>query len=228
MRRFIDLSGRLENGLWDYRALPGLEKLVPPVSIETVATVEKNDFFASRITVSTISGTYLEAGSHILEKGRNLDRYGLERFIRPARILRLPRQKAGALIDAPLLAEHAPRGGIRKGEALIIDTGWGKNWNKAGYVLQCPNFTRRAVEWVAGKGIAIFGVDVPCIESAWSEDAAEEKGGLLGLLFRRGALLVAPLVNLSRVKKDRGTLFCLPLPVAGTSGAPARVIFEER
>lgn len=68
-------------------------------------------------------------------------------------------------------------------------------------------------------------MDVPCIESAWSEDAAGEKGGLLRLLFRQGILLVAPLVNLERVKADRGALFCLPLLVAGTSGAPARVVF---
>lgn len=118
-----------------------------------------------------------------------------------------------------------PRGGIAPGEALLIQTGWGRQWNREGYVLRCPTFARRAIEWVVEQRIGIFGVDVPCIESAWSEDAAEEKGGLPGLLFRRGILLVAPLVNLERVKADRGVLFCLPLPVAGTSGAPARVVF---
>ncbi len=228
MKRYVDLTGKLENGLWDYRALPGLEKTISPVSIETIATVEKNDFFASKISVCSVSGTYLEAGSHILPQAKNLDQYGVADFIRPARILRLPKQKARAQVDAPLLAAHAPRGGIRKGEALIVETGWGKQWNREGYVLQCPNFTRAAVEWLIDKGISIIGTDTPCIEGAWSEGVAAEKGGLLGMFFKKGILLVAPLVNLWKVKADRGLLYCLPLLVAGTSGAPARIVFEEK
>ncbi len=225
MRRFVDLSGKVENGMWGYDVLPGSEKIIPPARIETIATIKENSFFASKITVSTITGTYVEAGSHILEKARNLDSYSLSDFIKPAAIVRLPRQKGKALVQADLLEKHAPR--ISRGDALIIDAGWGRMWNKPGYVLSCPNLSRGAVEWALGKGISIFGCDVPCIESAWSEDAAEEKGGLLGMMFKAGVLLVAPLVNLDQVKSDRGTLYCLPLHVAGTSGAPARVVWEE-
>lgn len=224
VKRYIDLSGTLENGLWAYEVLPGLAQIIPGVSIETIATVKENDFFASRITLCTISGTYVEAGSHILESGKKLHEYSIEDFIKPARILRLPRQKAKALIDEQLLAKHAPE--VSKGEALIIETGWGVMWNQPGYVLTCPNFTRRAIEWILERQVSICGFDVPCIESSWSEDVGEEKGGLLEMLFKRNVLLVAPLVNVDQVKGDLGTIFCLPLPVKGTSGAPARVIFE--
>ncbi len=54
MKRYVDLSGLVENGLWSYRVLPGLEGLIPPASIETIATVKQNDFFASRISLSSI------------------------------------------------------------------------------------------------------------------------------------------------------------------------------
>jgi len=47
------------------------------------------------------------------------------------------------------------------------------------------------------------------------------------MMFKRGALLVAPLVNLQQIEGDRGMLYCLPLSVIGTSGAPARIVFEE-
>ncbi len=227
MKRYIELSGALENGLWTYQALPGLEKIIPEVRIETIATVGENDFFASRLTMCTISGTYVEAGSHIIEGARTLDRYRVTDFIKPARILRLPAQRPKALIDEKLLAAYAP-GSIRPGQAILVTTGWGRMWNKPGYVLECPNFTKGAIAWLLKHKPCICGFDVPCIESSWSEDVVEEKGGLLGMLFKKNVLLVAPLVNLSRVKADRGTLYCLPLPVAGTSGAPARVVFEER
>ncbi len=227
MKRYVELSGALENGLWTYQALPGLEKIVPDIRIETIATVPANDFFASRLTMCTISGTYVEAGSHILEGAKTLDRYRVADFIKPALILRLPVQKPKALVDEKLLAAHAPRS-IRPGQAILVATGWGRRWNAPGYVLQCPNFSKGAIAWLLKRKPSICGFDVPCIESSWSEDVVEEKGGLLGMLFRKNVLLVAPLVNLEKVQADRGTLYCLPLPVVGTSGAPARVVFEER
>jgi len=226
VKRYVELSGRLENGLWSYQALPGLEKIIPEVRIETIATVRENDFFASRLTMCTISGTYVEAGSHIIEGAKTLDQYRLTDFIKPARVLRLPRQKAKALIDEKLLAAYASA--IRPGEAILVATGWGRMWNKPGYVLECPNFTKGAIAWLLKRKPAICGFDVPCIESSWSQDVVEEKGGLLGMMFKKNVLLVAPLVNLDKVRADKGTLYCLPLPVVGTSGAPARVVFEEK
>ncbi len=225
MRKIVDLSGMIENDLWGYDELPGLENIVPKAAVDTISTVKEHGFSSSRIVVATISGTYLEAGSHILEHGRNLDSYSVEEFIKPVKIIKLPEQPAKGLIDDKMLETHAPK--IDRGDALIIDTGWGRMWNKPGYVLQCPNMLRSALQWVLQKGISIFGIDVPCIEASWSEEDEVEKGGLLSEMFRQGVLLVAPLVNLKRIEADRGTVFCMPLAVRGTSGAPARVLFME-
>lgn len=225
MKTVVDLTGKLENNLWGYNQLPGLENIIPPVKVETLATVKEDGFFASKLECSTISGTYVEAGSHIIEDGATLDSYPVDRFIRPVKILRLPKQEKKALIKFEQLKENAPV--IEKGDALIIDTGWGKEWNKPGYVLECPNFLSSALEWVLEREVSILGVDVPCIEASWSEDDEETKGGLLGELFKSGALLLAPLVNVDKIPADSGTLICLPLLLKGTSGAPARVIYIQ-
>jgi kynurenine formamidase len=227
VKRYVDLTGKLENGLWSYRDLPGLDTIVPDVSIETIATVKKNEFFASRITVASISGTYLEAGSHILEDGKTLDEYGVEDFIKPATLIRLPKQAGKAMIGADLLETHAPAN-IPRGRALIVETGWWSRWNTPGFVLESPNFDRGAVQWLLDREPAICGFDITCLESSWSEDVVEEKGGLLGMIFRQAALLLAPLVNLGQLRGTEGTLYCLPLHAAGTSGAPVRVVFEEQ
>ncbi len=223
--RIVDLSGRVESGLWGYHELPGLEKIVPRAAVETIATVSENGFFASRVVLSTISGTYVEAGSHILENGRNLEDYSVDDFIRPAKVIKLPGVKPKTLVDADLLEKHAPV--IEKGEALVIGTEWGKRWNKPGYVLECPNYSRDGLEWILSRDISILGVDVPCIEASWSEDDDESKGGLLGEMFSRGILLVAPLINVEKIRGSSGTLVCLPLNLKYTSGAPGRVVFME-
>lgn len=225
MERIIDLSGKLEKGLWGYYSLPGLEGIIPHIEIKTVATVKSNGFFASKITVSSLSGTYLEAGSHIIEDGKNLDDYSVEDFIRPAKIIKLPEQKRKSLIDRKSLEQNTPE--INRGEALLMDTGWGRMWNKPGYVLECPNMSRGALEWVLEQNVSIFGVDIPCIEAAWSEEKEGEKGSLLGTLFKKGMLLLAPLVNMDKITEREGKLICLPMYVKGTSGAPVRVIFIE-
>ncbi len=224
MKKYVELSGTLQKRLWGYYSLPGLEGIIPNVEIETLATVKEDGFFASKVSFSTISGTYVEAGSHILEEGRMLDSYSLNDFIKPVTIIRLPPQEPHAVIRRALLEEHAVE--TKEGEALIIDTGWGKMWNKEGYVLSCPTYAQDAIAWVLEQKPSIFAVDVPCIEASWGEDDDEEKGGLLGELFVKESLLVAPLINLEQVEATRGTLYCIPLPVEGTSGAPARVFIE--
>jgi kynurenine formamidase len=123
------------------------------------------------------------------------------------------------------MAKHAPQ--VAKGDALLLATGWGAIWNKPGYVLQCPNMKRNALDWVLAQPISIFGVDIPCIEASWSEDDPAEKGSLLKELFRKDILLLGPLVSLESTRSNTGTLVCLPLKLKGTSGAPCRAVFIE-
>ncbi len=136
MKRYVDLSGQVENGLWGYEVLPGLERVIPSASVETIATIAENEFFASRISLSTITGTYLEAGSHILKDANNLDAYSIADFIKPAVIVRLPPQEVKARVARTLLEKHAPE--INRGDAVIIDTGWSVMWNKPGVCAQLP------------------------------------------------------------------------------------------
>lgn len=224
MAQITDITGRLEPGMWDYRVFPGLEDVIPALSVETMANLDEHGFFGSRILLSSITGTYLEAASHVLKDGATLDQYGVGDFIRPVKILRLGRLAANALIDADMLARAAPA--IETGDALIIDTGWYANWNAPGYVQSCPKMVPSALAWILEQPIGLLGVDVPAIEAAWSDADEEAKGGLLTRLFARGCLLLAPVVNLDKVGADQGRLIALPLPVAGTSGAPVRAVVE--
>jgi arylformamidase len=225
MSVITDLCGTLENGLWGYHELPGLEKVLPHFHVETAATLEKESFFSSKFTASSLSGVYLESQAHVIKGGKTLDQYPVARFIVPAKVLKLPAQGPKALIDGALMAAHAPR--VEKGDALLVATGWGAMWNKPGYVLRCPNMKRSALEWVLDHQVSLFGVDIPCIEASWSEDDSETKGSLLRALFERDTLLLAPLVNLESITADHGTLVCMPLKLKGASGAPCRAVFVE-
>lgn len=224
MGQLTDITGKLEPGMWDYRVFPGFEDLIPPFSAETMGTLDTFGFFGSRFTLSSITGTYLEASSHVLADGRHLSSYSVADFVRPVKILRLGALAPDTLIDGDMLAAAAPQ--IEEGDALIIDTGWYRQWNAPGFVENCPKMVPSALSWIIDQPIALLGVDVPAIEAAWSDEDDAAKGGLLTQLFARGTLLVAPVVNLDQVGADHGRLIALPLPVVGTSGAPVRAIIE--
>jgi len=219
-----DITGRLEPGMWDYRVFPGFDTLIPPYQVDRVGSLATDGFVSSRIVLSTITGTYLEASSHVLADGRDLDAYGVGDFIRPVRILRLGRLAPDSTVTAAMLAAADP--GVGEGEALIIDTGWYEQWNRPGFVEHCPTMRPDALEWLIERRIGLLGVDVPAIEAAWSEGDGEAKGGLLSVLFAQGCLLLAPVVGLDRIGADRGRLIALPIPLVGTSGAPVRAVVE--
>lgn len=224
MGQLTDITGKLEPGMWDYRVFPGFEDLVPPYSVETMGTLDTFGFYGSRFTLSSITGTYLETSSHVLADGRHLSSYGVEDFVRPVKILRLGTLAPNTLIDGDMLAAAAPQ--IDQGDALIIDTGWYREWNAPGFVADCPKMVPSALAWLIGQPINLLGVDVPAIEAAWTDGDDSAKGGLLTDLFARGGLLLAPVVNLDQVGADHGRLYALPLPVVGTSGAPVRAMIE--
>jgi len=168
----------------------------------------------------------VESGTHMIENSKNLDEYSVEDFIKPAKIIRVPGVREKSVVTREMLEMNETLK-IEKGDALLIDTGYGKRWNKPGYVLKGPNYSQNALEWINEKDISILGVDVPCIEGQWSEGKEEGKGDLIKALFEKDVLLVAPLINLDKIKSKTGTVFCLPINIKGTSGAPGRVIFIE-
>lgn len=224
MAQITDITGKLEPGMWDYRVFPGLDTVIPALAVETMATIDEHGFFGSRFHLSSITGTYLEAASHVLKDGETLDQYSVQDFIRPVKILRLGKLAANTLIDGAMLAAAAPK--IEPGDALIVDTCWYANWNTPGFVENCPKMVPSALAWILEQPIGLLGVDVPAIEAAWTDDDAEAKGGLLTKLFARGCLLLAPVVNLDQIGANEGRLIALPLPVIGTSGAPVRAVIE--
>lgn len=220
-----DLSGLIEEGMWSYDVLPGLETIFPKINIAKISSIEKDGFHSSSFSLSSVTGTYLEAGAHIINGGRMLDDYSVVDFIKPVRIVRVGRLKPKELVTRELLEKNAPR--INSGDAIIVCTGWYKRWNTPGYVLDCPNYSPKALEWILNRQPSIFGVDVPCIESAWGDEVPESKGRILKRIFETGALLAAPLVNFDSITNDSGTLYCFPMKVAGSSGAPARIVYIE-
>lgn len=207
----VDVTGLIEEGMWNYG--PPL----PPVRIRKLARKgETNYTFA----LNSLSGTYLETAKHRLPHAPALDDIPAKKLIMPAVIIQLATKQLREHITLKELKKSGAR--IRKGDALIVATGWDRMWNKPGFVMDSPHFTSEAMDWVLEKCPALLGGDIPCY------DDPGESEGLVNRLFKRGLLILAPLVNLRNVRSKRATLIALPPRVKDTCAFPCRALIVEK
>jgi kynurenine formamidase len=226
MSKSIDLSGPLYEGMWSYTSLLDLKDGLPEFECKRLATVETDGFEAFGYRLSSITGTYIETGAHMLAGAPMLNDLDASAFIRPAVVCHVPRKGPGEVIHGAELEANCPP--VQPGDALLIECGWGSRWGEADYVTGSPAYHVDCLPWFLAQPFAILGVDVPCIESARSRpDGSEATGNMLVPLFERGILLLAPLVNLDQIRTPRGQLIALPLNIRAVSGAPCRAIFVE-
>lgn len=225
MTRLIDLSCPLQSGMWSYNVLPDMGLHLAELVVEQVATIPRQGYEAFRFEMSSLTGTYLETGRHMLDDSPVLSDLAPRDFIRPAVVCHLPGKTAEQVIHGPELAEHCPP--VRAGDALLIDCGWALQVWEPNYVTGSPAFHYDCLPWLLAQPFSILGVDVPCIESARSRPDGEATGNMLVPIFQRRVLLLAPLVNLDQITSNRGELIALPLNLQGVSGAPCRAIFRE-
>lgn len=211
--KLIDLTGTLEPGMWRYDSIPDVE-------IFPLTTIEQDGNESHGFRLATIIGTYLETAAHHFHGEPTIDQIPVERFIVPAAILRIPRS-AGTPISREDLDAAATGITIQPGDALIFATGWEKMWNQPEFIRESPYLTPEAMQWIVARRISILGGDVPCF------DNPNGGAGVNRVLFRSGALILAPLVNLGAVTQSKVRLMAFPLKIKGVCATPCRVIVDE-
>jgi arylformamidase len=76
---------------------------------------------------------------------------------------------------------------------------------------------RTGAEWLVRKGIQLVGIDYLSI--AHFEDPAEPHRILLG-----SGMVILEGINLTEIQRGRYTLYCFPIKIMESDGAPARAI----
>ncbi|MBU2614448.1 MAG: cyclase family protein [Elusimicrobia bacterium] len=217
--KITEISGIFENGMWSYGSP------FPAVEIKPVSSIDKEGVSVHSIFLSTISGTYLETGAHLFKNEITVDQIPLEKLVVDATIIKLTKDKNEREHITVKDLEQYPVD-IKAGDALLIHTGWDRMWNKKNFVLDSPHFTKESMEWILSKNISILGADLPCYDDPQAGSLTTELS-LLEKMFKKGALVLAPLVNLASISKTRAKLVVLPLHIKDVSGAPCRAIVIE-
>ena len=222
--KVIDISGKIQNGMWNYPApfpkfdLKPLEK-VPWVDGEVYCEIFEG--------LHSQTGTYLETPAHFFGN----DSSYLISDIPVEKLINIPCVVFGidgmnnpveaTPITKEMLISSSKNIDISKGCALLISTGWGKHWMEKCFLQQSPYFTYEAMLWLISKKPFLLGTDFP----RWENIKKSE--GFFEAFYRADILMLAPCINLEKVEKSNVKLTVLPLNITGTSCVPCRAVLIE-
>lgn len=187
----------------------------PDVAFERVAKIEDGaDANVTHIQMSAHAGTHVDAPFHFLGGNAHaVDQLSLKVLTGRAYVLPLPEVD---LITAAVLEEADIPPRTRR---LLFKTRNSDFWADAslsfqtGFVAVSPDAAQHLVD----RGVKLVGVDYLSV-APYHESVLTHK-----ILLNAGVVIVEGL-DLSKVSQGRYTLYCLPLKMVGSDGAPARAI----
>lgn len=203
----IDLSHAIEPEMSVY---PGDG---PPV-ITITATIAHEGYLAQRLTLTTHSGTHLDAPAHLIARARTLDQFPASHFQGPARVVDCRE------VEGEIGLQHLePLARLRQAEFVLLLTGWDRHWRTAAYGTGFPVLSPAAAAWLAGLPIKGIGVDTLSVDYPTAAGFPNHHR-FLG----QDKIIIENLANLDAIPGQACQLYCLPLPLKAADGAPARVI----
>jgi kynurenine formamidase len=145
----------------------------------------------------------------MLEDGRSLDEFGVDRFVGDA-----------VLVDVrgrdTVRPEAVRDAGVEDAGMALFRTGHAEAYGEDGYYDDHPVVAEETARALVEAGVGVVGLDTP------SPDAPPDR--VHDTLLSNDVLLLENLVNLGALADDRFRCHALPLDVANSDAAPCRVV----
>ena len=168
---------------------------------------------SSSVHTSVHAGTHVDAPFHFVPDGITIESLPLETFIGPARVCAVD---AGSRITASDVERAQLAGETR----VLFKTRNSNLLKKGEYDAAFAPFSVDAAEALVKLGVKLVGLDY------LSAAAADEQVPVHRAFLDHGVILLEG-VDLSEVAPGRYELFCPPVKLAGSDGAPCRAVLRE-
>jgi len=186
-----------------------------PFNLEAVKRLARGDSSnVSALHMSAHSGTHVDAPRHFFDDGTGTEALPLAMLIGRARVIEV-RTRAG--ITADDLAGLDLSEDVR----LLIKTTNSRLWGNPEFHKEYVGIAESGARYLVDHGIKVLGVDYLSVE------VFETPGAPAHHLLLGGGTIVIEGLNLRDVDPGVYEMFCLPLRIVGSDGAPARVVLRK-
>ncbi|CAL1712021.1 unnamed protein product [Somion occarium] len=223
LRKLIDLTHPLISS--NVFSCPGH----PMYAAQRTLSLAKGDIAnVHTLQIGTHSGTHIDAPYHFFDDGIPVDELDLSLLTAaPAILVDMRKKNAHEAITWEDLGPYTAR--MRAGVAVLICTGWSKNWGQPTYT-DHPYLDGEASRRILETGVRVIGID------AMSPDEVNpEKGDCIDvhrLVLGNGGVIVENLNGLEKVvesgiRLDDLVVSLLPLRLTSLDGSPVRAVAWE-
>ncbi|MFK7802597.1 MAG: cyclase family protein [Anaerolineae bacterium] len=129
------------------------------VKIDRIHYMAKSGVLTQKITTTMHSSTHIDAPAHVVEGTAFIDEVPLDKFFGTGVVLSIPKNKF-EMITGDDLEKASKDLEVRKGDVVIINTGWHKKYSDSQeYFGRCPGLVPSAATWLIEKGVKVVGHD---------------------------------------------------------------------
>jgi arylformamidase len=205
--RLYDVTVPLAVGL---PAFPGN----PEFDVQAVKRIaEGASSNVSRLVIGTHSGTHVDAPRHFFDDGAGVEALRLETLVGRARVLAFDR-------GGGITMQDLEGGKIDGDERILLKTPNSSRWSEGQFYQDYTYLDESGARYLVDRGVRLVGIDYLSIEQFKKPGAPAHRA-----LLSAGVIIIEGL-NLSGVEPGSYEMYCLPLPVTGADGAPARVVLK--
>jgi len=193
----------------------------PPVELRRLTSHGEDVLQDSWLGAPVHAGTHVDAPLHAVPGGGDVAGIGLDRLVGPAVGWRFEcREPREIALDELRAAE--PR--LRRGDRVLISTGWDRFYGDAARYRVHPHLAADAAAWLVAQGVPLVGIDTPTPDLAAPLRARDFAYPVHRVLLEHGVVIAENVANLARVAGRRFTVLVCPVPIADSDGAPARIL----
>ena len=186
-----------------------------PFSLEAIKRISRGvSSNVSTLHMSAHGGTHVDAPRHFFDDATGTEALPLEMLVGRARVVEVTSRKG-------ITADDLTRFDLSEDVRVLIKTANSRLWGSPEFHPDYVGVTESGARYLVDHGIKVVGVDYRCVEE-FKRPGAPAHHLLLG-----GGTIVIEGLNLRDVDPGIYEMYCLPLPLVESDGAPARVVLRR-
>ena len=191
-------------------------------SMTPTGSLTRTGYRETQITLSSHTGTHMDAPRHILRDGCGLDQLPPSQFCGRAAVIDVSHLGAGSVITADFL--RGQNGYLRTADYALFYTGWEKKWGTEAFLNEpFPILDEEASKYLVACGLKGVGTDAISVDALADGTFPAHR-----VLLNGGLVIVENLCLKKLVGRKDVMFFALPVKFENADGAPVRAIAEFR